>query len=451
MGGHDLHRPAIHFLVLFHADLVDFRSQAGRPAGITSLELDLVCSGQLEDAAHSLGQGGLGRVYGASHQAGNGDVALFRSHDGHIDGGFREAFHGAAHPDHVGRAGQQGLDSPQHHAVLDILGGGGNLLHDQLGGRVRLGEFGLDLGEGILNALDDGIHILFGQDQLRLGLEGDGVAEAAAGEAHYLDAEHLHHGKEHAGHYLVGVGAVQGDVHAGVAALQALDGYLQAFAAFGRIVLAEFEAGLDIQAAGAAYAQFAFFLGVQVEEDVSLQQAGSQGIGSVHAGFFRVGGQKLQGTVLDGGIFRGGHRQGQADAVIGPEGGAVCRHPFAVHVGADGVFQEIVPAVRSFLGYHIHMALQDHSFAVLHAGGGGDADNHVGNGTLAVLDGFETMGDTPVIQVVYYLFLVIGGTRKLGESIEVLPDYLGFKFLNTHCSVFCFIVFVYFHLLWVQR
>ena len=93
----------------------------------------------------------------------------------------------------------------------------------------------------------------------------------------HLHAEHLHQRKEDAGHHLVRIGAVQGDVHAGVTALETLDGELQAFPAGLRVVFVILEFGADVQTAGAADAELAFVLGIQVDEDVALQDARLEG------------------------------------------------------------------------------------------------------------------------------------------------------------------------------
>ena len=211
-----------------------------------------------------------------------------------------------------------------------------------------------------------------------------------------------------------------------MAALEALDGELEALAAGRGVVFTVIESSRYIQAAGASYAQLALFLGVQVEEDVSLEDAGLQGIGAVHAGFFGIGGEHLDGTVLDGRIFDGGEGKGQADAVVCAQGGAVCGDPLTVHVGIDGILEEVVAAVGGFLGNHVHVALEDDALAFFHAGGGGDADDDVGDGAFAVLDGLKAVGLAPAYQILHHLFLVIGRAGQLSECVEILPDYFGF-------------------------
>ena len=167
VGGHDLHRIAVHLLELLHHHLVHRGVQFRRPAAVTALELDLVGTGQLEDAADTLGQGGLRGVDGAAHQGMDRGAALLRADDGHVDGGLGEAFHRLAHADDAGRAGQEGLDEVQHHAALQILGSGGDILHEEDGARVAVDEFGLDLIEDVADELLHGLQVLGRDDHFR--------------------------------------------------------------------------------------------------------------------------------------------------------------------------------------------------------------------------------------------------------------------------------------------
>lgn len=67
----------------------------------------------------------------------------------------------------------------------------------------------------------------------------------------------------------------------------------------------------------------------------------------------------------------------QTHSVVGAEGRAVGRYPFAVDIGFDRIFGEIERFVVVFLRHHIHVRLQDDALAVLHAGSGRFAHDHI--------------------------------------------------------------------------
>ena len=141
-----------------------------------------------------------------------------------------------------------------------MLGSRGALLNYKGCSGVGFGEFGLDAAELGLYHLAHGGKVFLRDGDLCGCLKWDGVAEGTAGEGSHLYAQKLNCGKEHAGHGLVGVCPVEGDVHAGVAALKALHYDREAFVTCRSVVFEVFECGRYIQAACATNAKFAFLL-----------------------------------------------------------------------------------------------------------------------------------------------------------------------------------------------
>ena len=297
------------------------------------------------------------------------------------------------------------------------------------GGRVGLGVFGLDLGEDVADEAFGDLDVLLGEDDFGLGLERDGVAEGSAGEADHLGAEGLDEGQEDAAEHLVGVGAIEGDVHAGVAALEAGDLDGQALVAGTDGDLAVLPVGLGVETAGAADAQLAFVLGVEIDEDVALQHARAEHIGARHAGFFVIGDENFDGAVTEALVLGDREAHRNADAVVGTEGGAVGRDPFAVDIGVDRVLEEVMGRVGRLLRDHVHVALEDDAAAVLVARSRRYADDHVAG---LVLEGLQAVGFTPFDEVFDDFGFVLGRTGNTGETVEVLPDDLGIEILDLH-------------------
>ena len=232
----------------------------------------------------------------------------------------------------------------------------------------------------------------------------------------------FHQGQEDTGDNLVGVGAVKRDIHPGMTALQAFDRKRITHEAFRRSNRTITEIRLGIQAAGATHTEFAFVLGIEVDENIAFEHARLQTVGAGHAGLFVTGNQDLHGPMLHTLVFQDGQGQGHADAVVGTKGGPVGRKPVPFHEGGDGIRQEVVFAVARLLRDHIHVALQDHAAAFLHSGGSGGTHDHVTGSILLCLDAVVF---APLKQVLNHFLLMLRGSRNTGQAIKVIPNDLG--------------------------
>ncbi len=147
-----------------------------------------------------------------------------------------------------------------------------------------------------------------------------------------------------------------------------------------------------------------FFLGIYIYKDIAFEHAGFQALGTCHTGLLVIGGEHLDGAVLDVLAFQHCHRQGKAHTVVGTEGGAVGSDPFTVYICIDGVLEEIVGAVACLLGNHIHMALEDDAAAVFKSGGGGSGEDDVSG---LVAPDFHAVVLAPLKQVFLHFAFVL--------------------------------------------
>ena len=79
-----------------------------------------------------------------------------------------------------------------------------------------------------------------------------------------------------------------------------------------------------------------------------------------HAGLLGGGKERFQRTVLQRIVLQHGQNRRRTDTVVSPQRRTVGRHPVAVDVGADRVFQEVELLVVVLLRHHVEMRLQDH-------------------------------------------------------------------------------------------
>ena len=90
------------------------------------------------------------------------------------------------------------------------------------------------------------------------------------------------HREQDAGHHFVGVAAALVDLHAGVSAAQAGDDHLESLVALRHGGFLVFEGDVGVETAGAAHVELAFRLGVEVEQDLALEDTGLEGLGTDH-------------------------------------------------------------------------------------------------------------------------------------------------------------------------
>ena len=173
----------------------------------------------------------------------------------------------------------------------------------------------------------------------------------------------------------------------------------------------ELDVERGVKAAGAAHVEFALGLGVEVEQDVALEQAAFQAESSGHAGFLVGGDQDFHRAVFQGAGFEDGQRGSYAHPVVSAQRGAVGSYPFALLVGI-------------LLRNHVHVGLQDYPFAVFHARRGRLAHDYIAY--LVHLD-FDIALLGEFYQESPYLFFMLGRPGLLGERVEIGPNVFRFE------------------------
>ena len=300
-------------------------------------------------------------------------------------------------------------------------------------------EVGLDVGKLFLHPaghfvelLEDALGVLLGEGDDGFGVARDGVAHVAALDADQAQAA-LGNPAQVAEDQLVDVGAAAVDFHAAMAALEAAEGQLVGHHALGGLLGGEGDIDGGIDTAGAAHVELALGLAVEVQQVVAVQLAFLQAEGTGHAGLLVGGDEGLQRAVLDGLRGEDAHDGGHAQTVVGSEGGVVGIHPVAHNLGLDGVLQEVVLLAGTGLGHHVHVGLQHHGVHILHAFGGGFAQNDVAHLVHAAVN---LVLFCPVHKEFTHNLFVLRGTGALGESIEIAPQLFGFEVFDCHNKVY---------------
>ena len=182
-----------------------------------------------------------------------------------------------------------------------------------------------------------------------------------------------------------------------------------------------FQLGCNVNTASASYDKLAPCLGVEVQQNVGIEDVLRQSVGSEHACLLIGCDESLYWSVLQVLSLHYGHDGCNADAVVCAEGCTLCPYPFAVNVCLDGVVLKVVCALGRLLWHHVHVCLQQYGLAVFHAWCGWFAHNDV---VGLVLEGFHSSLLGEVEQELLYFLQVSRWTWHLCERMEVAPDAL---------------------------
>ena len=168
-------------------------------------------------------------------------------------------------------------------------------------------------------------------------------------------------------------------------------------------------------------------LRVEVEQDIALQLALGQLVGTKHARLLVASDEGVDGTVLQGLVLHDGHDRGHAETIISTKRGALCLHPFAVNPRLDGVGLEVVLRLGCLLRHHVHVGLQDDALAVLHSRRSGFAHVDVSG---RIFHGIHAAFLAEVEQELLDFLQMSARTRHLCQFVEVAPDTFRLKVLN---------------------
>ena len=264
----------------------------------------------------------------------------------------------------------------------------------------------------------------------RVSFAGDSVVEVTATDLSEAPVEVLLESVEVAREELISVAEADVDLTTRVTALEARDGGTEPYEILRSSLVLGLEGSDDTLTAGTADEELTFVLAVEVDEDLTGEEAWLEGEGTGHTGLFVDGEEGFDRPVFD--VVRGedGELCSTADAVVSTEGGAVSMEPFAIDDGTDGVVVEVVHGTSVLLAYHVDVTLQDELDTVFVARGSRLAHDDVAHLILLVLD---TVVLSELLEVSDDLLFLLRGAGDLCDLMEVLPDNLGVQLCNFHC------------------
>ena len=109
-----------------------------------------------------------------------------------------------------------------------------------------------------------------------------------------------------------------------------------------------------------------------------MQLACGQIICAKHARLFVCGDERFDGAVLQVLCFHHRHDSGNANAIVGTQGGVARAHPsFFIDISLQRIGLEIVLALGTLLWHHVHVSLHEHGLSIFHAGCGWFTHYHV--------------------------------------------------------------------------
>ena len=280
--------------------------------------------------------------------------------------------------------------------------------------------------------------IPFGPDVF-LGLEGhgkdddavarNGIVQLAGVEADQAQAVAFLHLIEEACQDFQRIGAFLVDVVAGVSAHQSFQRGLHEEPSLGSCLACEGERCRGVAAAGTAHENLPLVLRVEVDEHVAGHKSGLHALGAGQTGFLVACEHTFQRSVLQVVAIKDGQFDGASNAVVGAQRGALGLQPFAVNLRLDGVVVEVEVHVNQFLTHHVHVALQDDGGLVLHALGGGLADDDV---SRLVNHGFEAAALSELPEELNHFLLALRGAGNFIDACKLLEHACRLQFFFNH-------------------
>ena len=212
------------------------------------------------------------------------------------------------------------------------------------------------------------------------------------------------------------------DLTTRVTALEARDRGTQPDEVLRRSLVFGLEGSDDALTSSAADEEFTFVFAVEVDEDLTGEEAWLEGESTRHTRFFVDSEEGFDRAVLD--IIGGedGELSSTTNTIICPEGRTISVEPFAIDDRTDRVIVEVVYRTSVLLADHIDVALQDELDTVFVAWGGRLAHNDVPHFVLLV---FDTVVVGELLKVSDDLLFLLRWTRYLCDFMEVLPDNRG--------------------------
>ena len=182
---------------------------------------------------------------------------------------------------------------------------------------------------------------------------------------------------EEAGKYFQGVGAFLVNVIARVAANEALQRNFQEEQALGGVFFLKTEGSGRVATSSARDKYLPLVLRVKVDKHVACHESGLHALGTRESSLLIAREYTLQWSVLYIIGVENCQFDGTSDAVVSSQCCTFSLKPLAVYIGLYGIFVEVELNVDQLLANHVHVALQNDGFAVLHSWCGALADDDV--------------------------------------------------------------------------
>ena len=148
------------------------------------------------------------------------------------------------------------------------------------------------------------------------------------------------------------------------------------------------ESGCCGLTAGTAHEYLPFVFTVKIDKQFAGHEAGLQAMCTGQSGLLVTGEQTFYGAMLNVIRVKDGQLDGITDAVVSTQSGAFGFQPVTVDIGLYGICVEVEIEVYKLFAHHIHVALENHRFAVLVSRSSRLANEHV---TYFVDKGFQVM------------------------------------------------------------
>ena len=160
-----------------------------------------------------------------------------------------------------------------------------------------------------------------------------------------------------------------------------------------------------------------FCFGIHVDHTFSFENAAVKSYCSKKSDFLVYSDQNFQCRMRDICAVQKCQCISNSDSVITTKCGSICAYISVLDRKVQSVFLEIMLYIRTFLAYHIHMTLKDHSRCILISGSCRFVDDNVIQFILYII---KSMILRKIHQIITDLLCIAGTMRNLTDFFKII-------------------------------
>ena len=178
--------------------------------------------------------------------------------------------------------------------------------------------------------------------------------------------------------------------------------------------------------------EFALVLRIEIYQHITRHETRLHTLCTRQACFLVACENALQGAMAEGAVGKNCHFHSTTYTIISAESGSTSTHPLAIDVCLNGILEEVEVNIVVLFADHIHVTLQNNSWAVFHARTSWFADKNI---TRFIYKGLKALFHAKLAKEFYHFFFVFGRTWNSVDACEHVEHAGWFQFCCIHSCI----------------